>query len=132
MAKPWIHSLSSAKKFGGVAEDYLPIHSLLDSSKGVIADNRHRGLTHTSWFLSTILERIFGVTVTNSSGRMISVRDVGEQHILEDMGFIPTAQDYLEETEYKSWMEGKGKPPSFRKIEAGLRVTKKEIQWNKD
>lgn len=119
MAKPWIHAESSAKKFGGKPEDYIEIHNLMDSSKGTIADSRHRALTHNAWFLSTILERIFGVTITNSEGHKVSVRDVGEQHILEDFGlrFIPSAQDYLQEIEMKEWMvSGKGAPPSFAKV----------------
>jgi hypothetical protein len=119
VSKPYIHACSSAKRWGGVPEDYLPIHNLLDSSKGTIADSRHRALTHTSWFLSTILERIFGTTLTNSAGRVVSVRDVGEQHVLEDFGrrFIPSVQDYFEGMEFKDWMiAGKGEPPaSFRK-----------------
>ncbi len=126
MSKPYIHSVSSTRKFGGVPEDYIEIHNLMDSSKGAIPDNRHRALTHTSWFLSTILERIFGVTITNSSGRKVSVRDIGEQHILEDFGgkFIPTAQDYLQEMEFKKWMQkGSEVPTSFTRIEATKKVT---------
>lgn len=125
MSKPWIHAESSARRFGGKPEDYIEIHNLMDSSKGAIADNRHRALTHNSWFLSVILERIFGVTITNSAGRRISVRDIGEQHILEDFGkrFIPSAQDYLAEMEFKDWMQnGQGTPPSFARL--GRRKTK--------
>jgi len=132
MAKPWIHALSSARKFGGSPECYIEIHNFLDSSKAVIADNRHRALTHNSWFIGTVLERVFGVTFHNSDGKTISTRDIGEQHVFEDLGFIPSGQDYLAELEYKSWMEGKGRPPSFSKIEASQKITKKEIQWDKD
>jgi hypothetical protein len=119
MAKPYIHAISSARKFGGVPEDYLPIHDLLDSSKGTIADSRHRALTHNAWFLSVILEKIFGHNITNSQGRKVSVREIGEQHVLEDYGnkFIPSAQDYLQEMEIKEWMiKEAGSPPSFAKI----------------
>lgn len=115
MSKPYIHAMSSAKKFGGVAEDYLDIHNLMDSSKATIADNRHRALTHNAWFIGTILEKVFGTTRKNSAGRTYSVRDIGEQHVLEDFGkkFIPSAQDYLQEIEFKSWMQnGRGVPPS--------------------
>jgi len=119
--KPWIHAESSARRFGGKPEDYIDIHNLMDSSKGAIADNRHRALTHTSWFLSTILERIFGVVITNSSGKKVSVRDIGEQHILEDFRgrFIPTAQDYLQNLPFEEWMDnGKGKtlPASSKRL----------------
>lgn len=119
VSKPWIHAESSARKFGGQPEDYIEIHNCLDSSKATIADSRHRALTHTSWFVGIILEKIFGVVITNSVGRKVSVRDIGEQHVLEDFGgrFIPSAQDYLQEVEYKEWMlKGSGTPPSFAKL----------------
>lgn len=119
MAKPWKHAESSARRFGGDPGDYIAIHNLLDSSKATIADTRHRALTHTSWFIGTILELIFGVTLTNSDGKIVSVRDVGEQHVLEDFGgaFIPSAQDYLEKMPLEDWMNnGHGTPPSFAKI----------------
>lgn len=132
MAKPWIHSQSSARKFGGIPEDYIDIHNFMDASKSVIADNRHRALTHNSWFLSVVLERVFGVTFINSDGKTISVRDIGEQHVFEDLGCIPSGQDYLAELEYKSWMEGKGKPSSFQKVAASQHVTVREFRWDKD
>lgn len=131
MSKPYIHAVSSARRFGGEPEDYIEIHNLMDSSKGAIADNRHRALTHTSWFLSTILERVFGVTITNSQGRKVSVRDVGEQHILEDFGgrFIPTAQDYLEHMNFEEWMQNgiRGVPSSFKKIDENRKTKIKLI-----
>lgn len=131
--KPFIHAQSSAKKFGGVAEDYLEIHNFLDSSKGAIGDNRHRALTHNTWFLSNVLERVFGVTIQNSNGKHVSVRDVGEQHILEDYRgkFIPTAQDFLQEMEVRGWMQnGDGVPPSFERIEKKKVV--KVTEWTFD
>jgi hypothetical protein len=134
VSKPYIHAQSSVKRWGGRVEDYLPIHQLMDSSKGAFPDNRHRCLTHTSWFLSVILERVFGVTITNSDGKEVSVRDVGEQHVTEDFGgVIPTVQDFLAEMEYKNWMHAKGKPPSHRKIEekqVASKVSVREILWD--
>jgi hypothetical protein len=125
MAKPWIHSMSSAKQFGGDPEDYLEIHEFMDSSKSVIADNRHRALTHNSWFVGTVLPRVFGeVFERRSDGKKISTRDIGEQHCLEDFAgrFIPTPQDYIEGMEMKEWMNnGRGgdNPPSYRRVTAG-------------
>lgn len=118
MSKPYIHATSSARRWGGVPEDYLPIHDFMDSSKGTIADDRHRALTHNAWFLSTVLERVFGHNIITSTGRKVSVRDIGEQHVLEDFGgrFIPSAQDYLEGIPHQPWMRNgrDGVPPSFR------------------
>lgn len=118
MAKPHIHAESSAKKFGGKMEDYLEIHVLMDSSKSAICDNRHRALTHNAWFIGHVLEKIFGYSITNSDGKTVSVRDIGEQHVAEDYGgFIPSAQDFLQEVEWKPWMQnGRGVPPSHAKI----------------
>ncbi len=120
MSKPHQHAESSAKKLGGKKEDYLEIHILLDSSKMAFADNRHRCLTHNSWFINHILPKIFGDTITNSDGKLISVIEIAEQHILEDFSFhfIPTAQDFLVQMTKSSWMHGQGLPPSaFKKEE---------------
>lgn len=121
MAKPHAHAVSSAKRFGGIPEDYIAIHNFMDSSKSSLPDNRHRALTHNSWFIGTDgpLERAFGVTITITGGKQVSVRDIGEQHVLEDFAnrFIPTAQDYLQEMEIKDWMiNGQGQPPSNAKL----------------
>lgn len=119
MSKPWIHALSSARRFGGEPADYLDIHELMDSSKATIADVRHRALTHNAWFIGTILERIFGSVRQNSAGKTYNVRDIGEQHVLEDYAqrFIPSAQDFLQEIELADWMNnGRGVPPSNCKV----------------
>ncbi len=130
MSKPYIHAQSSARKFGGVPEDYIAIHNWFDETKAFVADNRHRAGRHHAEGIF-LCERVFGVTMTNSGGRRISVRDIGEQHVLEDFGgkFIPTFQDYIECMEYKEWMNsGHGIPPSFAQIRKHQRVaTKKKL-----
>lgn len=129
MSKPYIHALSSARRFGGTPEDYMDIHNLMDSSKSAIADNRHRALTHNAWFIGFVLEAVFGSTRVNGDDRTYSVRDIGEQHVLEDFQgkFIPTAQDYLSEIEFKDWMQnGHGVPSSYVKVAA--RHSKRKYQ----
>lgn len=123
--KPNIHAKSSARKYGGKMEDYLPIHQLMDSTKGALGDNRHRCVTHNADFIRPggMLETIFGVTITNSDGREVAVRDIGEQHILEDFGgkFIPTLQDWLQGLPMEDWMNGGAgnPPPSYQTILEG-------------
>ncbi len=120
MSKPYIHSVSSAKQHGGKPEDYLDIHNWFDETKAIVADPRHRALRHHAEGIF-LCERIFGVTRVNSEGRTYSVRDIGEQHVLEDFAgrFIPTAQDYLQELSIQDWMiNGKGAPPSYAQISA--------------
>jgi hypothetical protein len=129
--KPFIHAKSSAKIFGGKPSDYIEIHQLLDSSKSAIPDNRHRVLTHNSWFIGSVLERVIGVTIINSDGKEVSVREVAERHVLEDyqMKFIPTPQDFIQGMKYEDWMNnGKGKPPpSTKEIRKRRRV---KARWS--
>ena len=120
MANAHIHSKSSARKFGGIPEDYLNIHIKMDCSKAYVADNRHRALTHNNFWIHEVMIPIFGYTFKNSAGKDVCVKDICEQHILEDFGmrFIPTPQDYLENMEFMDWMQNgiKGHPSSFEKI----------------
>jgi cysteinyl-tRNA synthetase len=120
MANAHIHSKSSSRKFGGKPEDYLAIHIKMDCSKAYFSSNIHRALTHHSFWIHEVMIPIFGYTFKNSDGNDICVKDVCEQHILEDFGmrFIPTAQDYLENMEFKDWMQNgiKDTPSSFSKL----------------
>lgn len=101
--KPFIHAQNSAKKFGGNQDDYLKIHNWFDETKAHFADNRHRALRHHTFGIFEA-EKVFGIVITNSDNKQVSVRDIGEQHVLEDLGFIPTVSDYLNLMEYKPWM----------------------------
>ena len=119
MSKPLIHAQSSAKKFGGLPSDYLELHTFMDSSKAVTSLPTHRALTHNTWFIGTVLTRIYGETFKRESdGKEVSTRDIGEQHVAEDFhGFIPSASDYLDNLEVADWMmNGRGFPPSHAKI----------------
>jgi hypothetical protein len=46
------------------------------------------------------------VTITNSDGNQVAVRYIGEQHVREDLGRIPTAQDWLSQIKAQRWMYG--------------------------
>ena len=103
MAHPMHHAESSARRYGGVPEDYLPIHNWFDESKAHMGDVRHRALRHHSEGIF-LCEAIFGVSLTNSDGRSVSVRFIGEQHVVEDLGRIPSVSDWLSEMPMKPWM----------------------------
>jgi hypothetical protein len=69
-----------------------------------MADARHRALRHHSQGIFEA-ERVFGVMITNSDGRQVPVRYIGEQHVKEDCGGrIPTVADWLMEITMKPWM----------------------------
>jgi hypothetical protein len=103
MSHPIAHARSSARKFGGVPEDYLAIHDYFDETKAWCADMRHRAMRHHAQGIFEC-ERLFGHEITNSEGRQVQVRYIGEQHVIEDLGFIPTAQDWLSHMSEESWM----------------------------
>jgi hypothetical protein len=103
--KPWLHAKSSARKYGGDPNDYMDIHEFFDSSKAAHASVKHRAILHSAFGIF-LAERVFGRVRTNKAGREYSVRDVGEQHVIEDLGFIPSVDDYLEEMNLAPWMGG--------------------------
>lgn len=103
MSHPIHHAMSSAKKHGGHFEDYLPVHSWFDETKSSFPDMRHRALRHHSEGIFWC-EQEFGAYITNSDGRLVPVRVLGEQHCMEDLGWIPTIKDYLECMSTESWM----------------------------
>ena len=107
MAHPVEHAQNSTRKFGGTLEDYLAMHRWFDESKAFFPDFRHPALRHhpEGIFLA---ERISGVTVRNSDGAEVAVRYLGEQHVKEDLGRIPTVQGWLTRIRPESWMYGRG------------------------
>ena len=68
MSNCYHHALSSAKHFGGIAEDYQAIHDWFDESKKILPDHRHRALRHHAEGCFAAQEK-FGVTITNSDGK---------------------------------------------------------------
>ena len=105
MAHPVEHAHSSARRFGGKPEDYLRIHSWFDESKAFFPDFRHRALRHHTEGIF-LAERIFGVTLFNLDGASVPIRYIGEQHVREDLGRIPTVQDWLTRISPERWMYG--------------------------
>lgn len=103
MAHPWHHAQSSVKKWGGTVEDYLPIHEWFDATKAHHADFRHRALRHHAEGIF-LMESIFGRTLRLSSGKEIPTRWVGEQHVTEDLGRIPSASEWLSAIAPAPWM----------------------------
>jgi hypothetical protein len=93
---PYHHAISSAKKFGGIPDDYALIHNWFDETKAHTGDWTHRALRHHSWGIEQCIVE-FGHCVVTSEGKEIPTKLVAEQHVIEDCGFIPTVKDYLQE-----------------------------------
>lgn len=92
--KPLEHSERSVLRYGGVTEDYQKIHDLLDVSKSVHADMRHRAILHNS-LGPFIAEEAYGTYLINADGKKVAVRSIAEDHIIEDMGRIPNASEFM-------------------------------------
>lgn len=123
MANPYHHAVSSSRKWGGTPADYQPVHDWFDLTKAHHADFRHRALRHHAEGIF-LMESIFGPTLSLSCncqgklrrllggkhkscsrGKQIPTRWVGEQHVLEDLGLIPNASDWLKHITPEPWMK---------------------------
>lgn len=98
------HAQSAARKWGGYAENYLDIEEFIDSSKQIIGDVRHRSMFHHTrgvW----LCQEIFGKTIQVGKN-LVPVRLVAERHILEDLGWLPSPKDYIDNMSLAPWMGG--------------------------
>lgn len=113
--KPFLHSKIHAKKYGGVPDDYGDIDDFIDSTKSAVPDVRHRAILHSA-FGCFLVEQVFGRTRINSDGKEYSPRDVAEDHIQQDLGFIPTMEHYLRNMRIEPWMSGTMKKSNRKKF----------------
>jgi len=105
MSNPLVHAERSARRWGGTPADYLPLHQWFDATKGHLSDVRHRLILHNSFGI-LLAEQVFGSALINSAQRRVFIRDLGTQHVLEDLGMIPTLADCLATVTPQPWMAG--------------------------
>ena len=104
----YYHAKSCVKRWGGSIDDYLPIHEFIDSSKQVIGDVRHRSLYHHTlgvWLCQELFGTVISVRKSTKTIE-VPVRLVAEQHILEDLGWLPSPADYINGMPIQAWMSG--------------------------
>lgn len=91
--KPLDHARNSARRYGGDPFMFLDVHEFLDQTKAAHPDMRHRAILHNTMgpFLAA---QIFGRTLT-IEGRLVDVRQVCEDHIIEDLGRLPAVSEFL-------------------------------------
>lgn len=95
MAHSLLHAKSSVRKWGGNIDDYLSIHQWFDETKAWVGHSEHRLFRHHSEGIFEV-EKKFGSQFTNSDGKTIYTRYVGEQHVKEDCNnYIPSAKEWL-------------------------------------
>ena len=108
MSHAYYHAASSANAFGGVPDDYLEIHEWFDRSRKGTSSILHRMLAHHTSGIADAVEH-FGSTITISTGRKVPVSLIGEQHITEDLGFVPTLDDYIQMMTCPRWASKRAK-----------------------
>jgi hypothetical protein len=105
----YMHARATAKKWGCKPEDVLAVHEFIDGSKRTFGDVRHRALLHNTWGV-WVAQEVFGpvITIERESGKIIEipVREIVEQHIIEDLGRIPSVGDWLNNMSIEVWMSG--------------------------
>lgn len=92
----WYHSKSSAKKWGGHPTQYIDIHEMIDGSKRIVGDVRHRSMYHHTegvW----LCQRIFGRTITVGGRYPVPVE---ADFLSEEAAMEPSASHTLEVVDY--------------------------------
>jgi Domain of unknown function (DUF6915) len=104
----WHHAKAAARRWGGSPEDYIAIERFIDSSKAHLGDARHRAMYHHTAGIF-LCEQIFGTVITVRHQEKlveVPVRRIAEEHILEDLGWIPSPNDYWKSLPLAGWMSG--------------------------
>ena len=91
--KPLQHAQISQKTHGGCWQDYIAMHSFLDSSKAACAHFKHRFLLHHREGIE-LGARIFGANLTTSENKIIETRRILTEHLIEDVGRIVSVEDW--------------------------------------
>lgn len=107
MAHYTAHSRSSAARWGGEPHEYDHLHRWMDETKGWFAGPAHRALRHHTMGVWEA-ERLFGSQLQLSTGKLVPVTYVLEQHIIEDLGFLATPQDWLKHLTVPPDMKSRG------------------------
>ena len=83
--RPYHHSKASVSRYGGQWQDYLEIHSLIDSSKTGCSNLKHRMILHNVDLTAELFKNKFGSNFSN----------ILADHINEDIGKPVSLQDWL-------------------------------------
>ena len=83
--KPLQHAQISRKTYGGSWQDYIEVHSFLDSSKAACAHFKHRFFLHHREGIE-LGAMIFGAEIVNGDNEKIPTRRLLTDHLIEDLG----------------------------------------------
>ena len=66
-----------------------------------------------------LVEKILGHVMVNSDGREVSIRDIAEEHVLEDLWTIPSIEKWMEGLPIAQWMGGPSKKTRYIPFPSG-------------
>lgn len=116
MSKAMVHARNSVRRYGGKPEDYIKLHELMDETKKAHSTVAHRAVFHSSYGV-WLIEMILGRELVNSDGKTVSVRQIAEEHVIEDLGYIPSLDEWLQNMELKPWMAGARTRPAPKVVD---------------
>ncbi len=96
--------------FGGTPEDYLPIHEWIDQFKSTMGDVRHRAFLHNTkgpWLAQEVFGVYIEVQKKTGGTKKVLVRDIAENHVVEDLGWLPSPEQWAECMSCQVWMSGR-------------------------
>ena len=96
------HAVSSANAFGGQPADYYELHRWLDRGRRGTDRLLHRMLAHHTQGIDDAVA-LFGDVITSSAGRKVPTSLLAHQHIIEDLGFVPVLEHYMELLQCPRW-----------------------------
>lgn len=101
MANPQVHARSSARKFGGRWQEFIEVHSFMDSSKLHFAKATHRALLHHEYGVELAIG-IFG-DCGRLPGTLAAIKDIVSQHLAEDFTKeVPTVADWFADSTFET------------------------------
>lgn len=123
---PFDHALKSADLFGAEPEIFMPIHQWLDESQYFFPDYRHQYFRHHTLGIVTCT-KVFGTFLALPNGTKVPVAEIAKQHIQDDLGFIPTPDQWGENIRPQPWMKIKPKLTFKRQLETTIPIVKTEL-----
>lgn len=106
----------SQQKYGGIVEDYLRIHQLLDSPSLWLKGEKQLVLTHNT-FGVWLCDQAFGVTFKRRSDReLLLTAAIAKDHIEAELGSVIDVCNFLHLMPIRTWQNGL-KPDQVRRIQ---------------
>lgn len=99
---PFDHARSSARIHGGCWSDYHRLHAWFDHTKSAHCHFTHRALRHHHEGIAEAVA-VFGSSMQNSDGVLVSTETLGRQHVEEDCRRMPRAADWLADFDTPAW-----------------------------